>query len=489
MSKNQRHTFQISDLNDELGDSRDDLDAAFEKETKVDNLNQNSPFLLRKRRPSNIGYSMGKPKGKSLKKMALFSIQFLFLFVSISLCFPAKIPLDDDFFDVVIYPSCHPKKVYFWTDLDIVEQYNITKCPEKPVTEMQITSNNFSSTYVRQFAYFHSAIFRERIRFLHIKNAFASSNSMIAKNDGIVKFWDWHEYGRLWDKTGLGCYDHLIHIPCLWSCIYGHFISDYLVGIVLMPQEIIDKSFVLTQFWGVMSKQFLNIIGFRNSQIVNHYNEWCFAKNLYVITSGDPYLGHSVYGITQLAKVFNEKLHLDEIKADRYYVLNREKNKERWISNFNELFIEINKALPQYKWEIFKQIPRKVKRSIKQWAAIKVMVCHAGSGSFNIPFMKKGTGLCVIMPNSLEYGIAANAASLGIWVIGVSHDHALNAYDVLANIPWTITSLLRLCFALEHGKWPNNSEIPPSRRVNSSIWEPFWNASKIRKELGIYECL
>ena len=255
-----------------------------------------------------------------------------------------------------------------------------------------------------------------------------------------------------------------------------------------MPQEIINKSYIMAQFYGQLSKQFLNIIGISDSQIVYHYNQWCFAKNLYVITSDEPFLGHSVYGVPLLAKILTEKFHLDEIKANKHCLMNREKNKERYITNFNDLYKEICKTLPQYKWIIFDSISKNMKKTIKQWASVKIMVCHSGSGPFNIPFMKKNSGLCIIMPNSIEYGVGANAASLGIWVIGVSHAHALSEYDVIANIPWVITCLQRLCYAVEHGSWPNDMQILGNKNVNSSIWEPFWNLTKTRQKFGVTEC-
>lgn len=422
---------------------------------------------------------------KSLKHMhakKFWDIQLIYLVSTIILCFPSLVFN----FEIFMYPGCYPKRSYFWTDMNIVNQYNITKCPNTIFSGMQIVSTNFTSPCKREFVYYHTAIFREIIRFYHVKDAFASSNSLVALEDGIVNFWNSKQKGKRWRYTGSGVYEHLIHIPCYWSKTFGHWICDCLVGIILMPSEIVQKSHVLVQFKNEIGRQYLDIIGIKKWQIVSWFNCWCYAKNLYIITGDEPFLGHSVYGVPKLAKLVNEKMKLYKIKATKYYLMNREKNLDRYIANFRELHNEVARRMPQYKWEIFDISPKSARESIKQWASVKIMLCHAGSGTFNIPFMKNNTGICAIMPNTIEYGVGANAAQLGIWVLGMSHTHPIYSYNISVNIPWVVTGLMRLCFAVENGRWPTEKEIP--RGGEPSLWRPMWNITKTREETGIYTC-
>lgn len=411
-----------------------------------------------------------------------WGVQLLYLASSIILC-------SSDIFlnlNVFMFPGCYPINKYFWTDIKIENQYNITNCPTTIFSGMQIVSTNFTAPCKREFVYYHTAIFREIVRFYHIKNAYASSNSLVAVEDGIINFWNSKQRGKRWKFTGSGVFEHLIHIPCYWSKTFGHWICDCLVGIILMPKEIVEKSNVLVQFNDKIGREYLDIIGIKRWQMVSSFNCWCYAKNIYIITGDEPFLGHSVYGVPKLAKIISDKLKLQNIEAKKCYLMNREKNLDRYIANFNELYIEVKKTLPNYKWEIFDISPKSAKASIKQWAAVRIMLCHAGSGTFNIPFMKPNTGICTIMPNTIEYGASANAAQLGIWILGMSHTHPIYSYNISVNIPWVITGLMKLCFAVEKGRWPTEKEMP--RGGDPSLWRPMWNITKTREETGIYTC-
>ena len=273
-----------------------------------------------------------------------------------------------------------------------------------------------------ELLYFPSSLVREYKRLYHFKNIYASTRYSLAIENGIVDLWPNLTYLPYLDKPTVGPYDHVVYLATLWPNVFGHLIHDVLSSLITFPTELLEKSYLLVPFNLNITKQYLQILGFPLNNVIQHNGSWVFAQNLYLQVPLEPVNALSVIGLPLVTKKLHERLMLDRTKPTRYVFSNREKNQQRYVHNFHAFFDATKNAFPEYPWEIANVNNSNVARNAQQMNLVKVWVVPSGSNVFNIIFMNKEAGICLIMSEYADYPNFGAAYALDLLMIGFTND-------------------------------------------------------------------
>ena len=206
---------------------------------------------------------------------------------------------------------------------------------------------------------------------------------------------------------------------------YGHFMLDKLGTIMLLPEDVIKRSYILTTNILPCFTEFLNIVGFSQDHILYcDRNDWIYAKKLHVFTKYRPINCFGGPPIYKLHKLFRKYFNLDLIEPTKYAFCNR-KAKSRVISNFHELMDLAKTTFPDYNFEEIPDDPGNTSETAKLWATLRFIFVIIGSNASKGIFMKEGTVMCMasceyIDPNLLNTNVGSHHA-VYIFYSGISH--------------------------------------------------------------------
>ena len=221
-------------------------------------------------------------------------------------------------------------------------------------------------------------------------------------NEGIVK----------------GSYDTLISVFHQFNFFYGHIYMDVVSVIVMIPQQLREKSYlVINQDWLIYREIFADL-GFSNDRIVYLKDgEFAHAKILYTLMPGNciDFLGQAIY---QVRNFFHKKYHLERIEPFRFIIYNRDK-KIRFIENYDQLMNAASSAYPMIKWEKF-QDRIHFNDTVIGYSEIKYLYTLSGSGLSNMIFMHRGTSFSEVVMNHTNLCFSGLSQICGIYHLIVS---------------------------------------------------------------------
>ena len=240
---------------------------------------------------------------------------------------------------------------------------------------------------------------------------------------------------------------------------YGHFILDKLGCIMLLPDEVIQRSCIILSTILPVFPELLKIVGFLPSQMLFFdNNDWVYAKKLHVFTNNRPLNCFGGPPIYKLHKIFRKHFQLNSIEPTKYALFNR-KAKSRVISNFNELVEMTHKTFPDYKWEEIPDIQGNLTTVAKTWASIRFIFLIIGANAANGIFMKEGTVICMgscqyVDHNLLNENVGSHHA-VYIYHTGMSH------FDKSNNI--NLNETMKACHVClyydKNHRWPGNNHV------------------------------
>ena len=177
---------------------------------------------------------------------------------------------------------------------------------------------------------------------------------------------------------------------------FGHCLHDLISPIVLLPDDVRERSYVIGSGERPFLNELLILIGFRKKQIIElEQLDWFHAKIIHVFSDWRPLSNLAGDCIYKLNKEISWKLQLDQIQASNYAFYNRKNSKMRVISNFEDVYKAATKKFPNCKWIIVKDQIGSFEKSAKIMASLRLIVCTVGSNVFNGIFMKENTVLCI----------------------------------------------------------------------------------------------
>ena len=184
---------------------------------------------------------------------------------------------------------------------------------------------------------------------------------------------------------------------------YGHFLADCLIPMLLLPEDVLQRSYVL----GGSSPPFINdgllTIGIRNEQIINvTFLEWFYAKRMHTFAGKRPSLSFFGYSCLNFNRIMTKKLNLNSIPPTKYFLQNRKQGNFRHIGNFGELIEDVRQKFSGIKWLILPDMIGNYSKTAQIWASARFVWAITGSNSINAVFMKPDTVVVLGMASIFE---------------------------------------------------------------------------------------
>lgn len=331
---------------------------------------------------------------------------------------------------------------------------NITMMPNNR-EDMQMRYKGYKDV----IGFHQSSMVREYSRFYWFKNMYVSREGTIATNNAVVEFYKQEEISYLekvkfYQHPATQSYDHVIYLYSCWTA-YGHIIGDCMCELVLIPEDIVNKSVFVTRKEFAQIGDHLEAIGYPRDKLILS-DDWIHCQNLYTLVSREPENALNVIALPKLARLYAKKMGLDQLEQDQCALQNREKGKFRHIANLGEVRDSLNEMMPFFFWFVLDHDPCNLIDNARALAQTKILVCPSGSNAMNIIFMRPNSGVCLIGSGTTDIPNMAVAYSCGIWVInplnpGVSHYKTDDAY---CNVEQTVYSVRCLIYAVRNGFWP-----------------------------------
>ena len=267
----------------------------------------------------------------------------------------------------------------------------------------------------------------------------------------------------------IGDYPSVIALGHNSVFIYSHWYYDVLAPLVLIPQEIVDSSYILA----FQNKQFaldtLLPLGIKEENIIFiHQGEWVYASNLIAAINPTPHIGHFNKATLILSQKLRDYYHLEKIIPTFYYFSNRQGR--RMITNLDDIYKAVVNKFPNYKTSIVPDFDR-IDRFAKIWAEAKFMFMGTGSNFIKNLFMKEKSVIVVALANSQDLCIARSAASHGVFtlyfvVVGMDHHYDQSGHACDVDLALRVCSIGFYC--AEHGQWKSNETFTYTKDSNIS---------------------
>jgi hypothetical protein len=189
-----------------------------------------------------------------------------------------------------------------------------------------------------------------------------------------------------------GSFSHVIGLQCTYNN-YAHVHFDVLGPLLLLPREIVDKSFFLMSVpMPVFYVEGLSWFGLNDRIImINAKKEFIWASYCYIYSRHRSHLISVVY--QKIRSFVCEKLGLDKSKPGRYGFLNRVQGKSRYIANMNEIR---EWAQVKYKgiiWEHLTSGPH-ILQNAKVFNSVILFFSVHGAAMVNVIYMQPKSVVC-----------------------------------------------------------------------------------------------
>ena len=250
--------------------------------------------------------------------------------------------------------------------------YNITN--EEIANYMNIGCWNFSASYLWL-----------RNMYCNGRASFCCQNCTFIKLDhSRVSYIRKPEKGAV-----IGVFENIVAVTHSHIFIFGHFISDVLIPLLIFPKEIISRSYVILEAKGIRHSHYLKYIDISLDQVIFlPRKQWIYTSNLY--TPVDPFVHISHYG--KLGRTFSQKIrnyfNLSNVIPNKYYLTNRPVNRTRHISNMLEICDIFKIRYPERDFTFLPDF-NNFDDAAHNWGVAKIILGPTGSNLFKHYIMPK----------------------------------------------------------------------------------------------------
>ena len=251
----------------------------------------------------------------------------------------------------------------------------------------------------------------------------------------------------------IGHYPSVIALGHSSLFCFSHWYYDVLSPLVLIPEEIINNSYIIAYQHRNMVLDTLIPLGIKEEKIIFiSKRKWVFANRLIAAINPTPHISHYNKATLILSQKLRSYYQLDKIIPTKYCFSNRKKTRK--ISNLEEIFEVTVKTFPQYTFLIVPDY-KELKGYGKLWAESKFMFMGTGSNFIKNVFMKEKSVLVVGLANIFDHSIALSAKSHSIFVlffeiVGMIHFGG-DEHPCDVSLALRVISIGLYC--AEHGHW------------------------------------
>ena len=391
------------------------------------------------------------------QKLNIFIILMLFssmnLDIPTSYFSPLVVTLDKPFYgriiNIVDYVYEIPKEnMYKYVELDLRIQphpYDLIKCFED--------NSNYTLFYLQKS---NVDYWNFTASYVCLKNMICSNyGSFCCENLSLVIINN-NTNGWLMEPMNgslINHYENIVAETHRMVKIFGHFISDVMIPLMIFPQEIIEKSCFILNYQAKAYQNYFSYIGIPpNRVILLRRREWVFATNLYVTIN--PLINVAHYG--KLSNKFSNRLrnyfNVTNLVPTNYFITNRGPTKSRHISNIDEVAKLLIDIYPERNFTVLRDI-YDFNKAAYLWASAILVFGPTGSNLFKHYIMANKTILVVIASDMIDWSLAKGAASHEVFTLffplpGMSHF----GYDFnILNLTKTIKVIEIALFCIDHG--------------------------------------
>ncbi|OHT06871.1 hypothetical protein TRFO_25053 [Tritrichomonas foetus] len=247
--------------------------------------------------------------------------------------------------------------------------------------------------------FFNEKNIPEEIEVVHMKNLYVTRQCIFYDNYSYyyVRPTCQFEYGNTLhgSKTVIDRLESVIAICHLWTHNYAHMIFDVLVPMSLLPQKIIDQSFILVTAKTTFVKKVLKIYGFNEDRILfMRLQDLVECENLYTVHP------HSFYNLQRITmQKFRtycvRKFNLDQVPPFRFVLFNRKGS--RSLANFDEVYCFLERNYPQFQWE-HRISYEEASNTILYFNEILLFFGPHGADFASMVFLQESSIVCEIQP-------------------------------------------------------------------------------------------
>ena len=263
------------------------------------------------------------------------------------------------------------------------------------------------------------------------------------------------------------CYNYALFVPNIFWYGFGHWFTDVLSGLMLLPEWVWDLKPVFVIACDINLVKFtLTCIGHGDIETVNSRN-YIYAENLFVFTGNEEWHTFGMHSCYLLKQKFHDSLKLNEIEPVHYYYRNKSPGWRHFI-NLNEI-MNLAREQTGLDWKLFSMPYNDRVNFAKEFATIKILVIPCGSIAFNTIYLHDGTGLVTLFADSIDYPQIVFCYFLRIWNIGVVHEQmGHNGKAGYGSVERILESIKRMIYTVEHQHYPANHSLFVALNINDA---------------------
>lgn len=257
------------------------------------------------------------------------------------------------------------------------------------------------------------------------------------------------------DGTVVGAYENVIAVGHSQIKNYAHYFLDALSPLIIFPEEIRQKSFIIGFGIKTLVQETLESLGFENKIIFLEQGEWIYCKNLYVAVDPRPHLSHYGYAFNKLSKQLRKFYKVDTIIPSKYLLVNRE-SKIRSIYNFDELFAAVKQRFPDKPWKKGPDLIATIRETAILWSKVKFVFMPTGSGPVKCLFMAKRTAMVLAFADMFDTSVLMHVGTVNVYciVFTVKNMKHFSISENYVDIELALKAFEAGISILERGKWP-----------------------------------
>ena len=305
------------------------------------------------------------------------------------------------------------------------------------------------------------AMYREKVEFYHLKNAFVNPYYDIILSNGDYLYmlrnflWGPDDQDQSVLETSR-CYEHVIFIPFYFQNFFGHVINDGIGGLLSMPRWVwMLHPVIVTSADKELVYLFMK---FADIPIVPVKGDWVFGANVYICKAAEPWHGFGIHYFQDIKRKIQEYYQLDKITPTLYRFLNKEYGTRHFL-NMDEM-VATARNITNIDWQYMhnKYLDRLL--HARTLASIKILVVPGGSIIFNTVYMKDYSGTVILMASFIDMPNFATNFYNKIWTIAVHHSN-MNHYEGpgYGDIPRIMDAIQKMIYTVDNQKFPPNHNL------------------------------
>ncbi|EAY17275.1 hypothetical protein TVAG_266380 [Trichomonas vaginalis G3] len=195
-------------------------------------------------------------------------------------------------------------------------------------------------SFIEQAHHFHG-------NWVHAKKMYASYEYAISDGVTVYEAGDMNNFRNIFKYHPgrvVGAYDNVIVLGHVGVGLFGHFMNEVLTQLVLFPEEIQRKSYIIVKGNRSMWEGIMTVLGFEGRTIVLQPKQWIYCENLYTVVEPRPHGGYYGPAIDNLHTVLRKAFNISHIIPTKIEFLNR-KGPLRVVENYGELIEATKKEI------------------------------------------------------------------------------------------------------------------------------------------------